>query len=227
MRLHFFLLFFFFFNDTATTEIYTLSLHDALPILVAAADDSHRAPRQQRHVAPGVEQRRGPRDFGEQRGKRRVAGQQHRRAQPVERVQDLEPDARRAPADRRRGRAGEARQRGDGAVRGVERRLCALERGDERGEPRGPDPRQLRQGQIGGYFVATPARSDCHRVSKSGGTPSPVTAAMPTTGAPASVRMVGSAECGARSRSSLVSTTTWGLAPRSGEYAAASRRSSS
>src|SRR5688572_30982124 len=31
---HFFLyFFFFFFNDTATTEIYTLSLHDALPIL--------------------------------------------------------------------------------------------------------------------------------------------------------------------------------------------------
>src|SRR2546430_7832123 len=30
--------FFFFFNDTATTEIYTLSLHDALPIY--------------RHVAP-------------------------------------------------------------------------------------------------------------------------------------------------------------------------------
>src|SRR5256884_9738918 len=29
--LHVFL-FFFFFNDTATTEIYTLSLHDALPI---------------------------------------------------------------------------------------------------------------------------------------------------------------------------------------------------
>src|SRR2546427_9241089 len=27
------LLCFFFFNDTATTEIYTLSLHDALPIL--------------------------------------------------------------------------------------------------------------------------------------------------------------------------------------------------
>src|SRR5687768_17691643 len=27
--------FFFFFNDTATTEIYTLSLHDALPILRA------------------------------------------------------------------------------------------------------------------------------------------------------------------------------------------------
>src|SRR5207302_10559322 len=39
LLLHFFLIFsilfiffFFFFNDTATTEIYTLSLHDALPI---------------------------------------------------------------------------------------------------------------------------------------------------------------------------------------------------
>src|SRR5690242_21092946 len=32
MLLFFFLIIFFFFNDTATTEIYTLSLHDALPI---------------------------------------------------------------------------------------------------------------------------------------------------------------------------------------------------
>src|SRR5215217_9504269 len=31
------LFFFFFFNDTATTEIYTLSLHDALPICRPAA----------------------------------------------------------------------------------------------------------------------------------------------------------------------------------------------
>src|SRR5256885_11771466 len=31
------LLFFFFFNDTATTEIYTLSLHDALPIFQRVA----------------------------------------------------------------------------------------------------------------------------------------------------------------------------------------------
>src|SRR6266702_6011443 len=30
--MYFFLFYFFFFNDTATTEIYTLSLHDALPI---------------------------------------------------------------------------------------------------------------------------------------------------------------------------------------------------
>src|SRR2546429_1437598 len=31
--------FFFFFNDTATTEIYTLSLHDALPIYCAHRGD--------------------------------------------------------------------------------------------------------------------------------------------------------------------------------------------
>src|SRR5476649_3057952 len=35
----FFSCFFFFFNDTATTEIYTLSLHDALPI----SPSGHRA----------------------------------------------------------------------------------------------------------------------------------------------------------------------------------------
>src|SRR5229473_6039066 len=32
-----YILFFFFFNDTATTEIYTLSLHDALPIRSAVS----------------------------------------------------------------------------------------------------------------------------------------------------------------------------------------------
>src|SRR3712207_8008757 len=34
--------FFFFFNDTATTEIYTLSLHDALPIFQACQSLSLR-----------------------------------------------------------------------------------------------------------------------------------------------------------------------------------------
>src|SRR5258708_39523626 len=32
---------FFFFNDTATTEIYTLSLHDALPICLEAGHDTY------------------------------------------------------------------------------------------------------------------------------------------------------------------------------------------
>src|SRR5258708_39736593 len=39
--------FFFFFNDTATTEIYTLSLHDALPISTVAA----ARPRGEKSVA--------------------------------------------------------------------------------------------------------------------------------------------------------------------------------
>src|SRR2546425_12001016 len=43
--------YFFFFNDTATTEIYTLSLHDALPILHQAAE--HRPGEHgQQHALP-------------------------------------------------------------------------------------------------------------------------------------------------------------------------------
>src|SRR2546425_13081559 len=38
-----FFFFFFFFNDTATTEIYTLSLHDALPILLGRSGKSRRS----------------------------------------------------------------------------------------------------------------------------------------------------------------------------------------
>ena len=49
----FFLFFvFFFFNDTATTEIYTLSLHDALPIFddVVGGDGADRDRRARRTV---------------------------------------------------------------------------------------------------------------------------------------------------------------------------------
>src|SRR2546427_4996558 len=53
------LLIFFFFNDTATTEIYTLSLHDALPICAASGrrgqypdnGGTNRVPRSERHSA--------------------------------------------------------------------------------------------------------------------------------------------------------------------------------
>src|SRR6266487_3188565 len=38
-----YLVHFFFFNDTATTEIYTLSLHDALPIYLGQPDRQHPA----------------------------------------------------------------------------------------------------------------------------------------------------------------------------------------
>src|SRR3712207_7169590 len=59
-------LFCFFFNDTATTEIYTLSLHDALPICLQGrrAEDQGApgsdvgAPR--RPVRPPLVPRRGP-----------------------------------------------------------------------------------------------------------------------------------------------------------------------
>src|SRR5690349_24186331 len=41
---------FFFFNDTATTEIYTLSLHDALPICAGGAElGRHRCRQRRRH----------------------------------------------------------------------------------------------------------------------------------------------------------------------------------
>src|SRR6185436_21111596 len=43
-KILFLLLFFFFFNDTATTEIYTLSLHDALPISRVDLPGSHTLP---------------------------------------------------------------------------------------------------------------------------------------------------------------------------------------
>src|SRR2546426_10641644 len=58
---------FFFFNDTATTEIYTLSLHDALPILNAEGDrerdgeyGSRQSPRQRQQCFDGATQRHAP-----------------------------------------------------------------------------------------------------------------------------------------------------------------------
>src|SRR5438093_5996135 len=53
IQLHF--IYFFFFNDTATTEIYTLSLHDALPISHAIRRDGRT------HGAGPDHRRRGPR----------------------------------------------------------------------------------------------------------------------------------------------------------------------
>src|SRR2546422_8073260 len=45
--------FFFFFNDTATTEIYTLSLHDALPILSARGRPDAWSPGSSPRAVPG------------------------------------------------------------------------------------------------------------------------------------------------------------------------------
>src|SRR6266540_7563260 len=49
--------FFFFFNDTATTEIYTLSLHDALPIWPPTAGKTPRS------WLPALPRRRDRRSF--------------------------------------------------------------------------------------------------------------------------------------------------------------------
>src|SRR3712207_8421314 len=43
----------FFFNDTATTEIYTLSLHDALPICRPGPDRPWRSAAARAPVGPG------------------------------------------------------------------------------------------------------------------------------------------------------------------------------
>src|SRR5687768_18458827 len=49
----FFTTFFFFFNDTATSEIYTLSLHDALPICFSPANSGRpRFLRCRPHLEP-------------------------------------------------------------------------------------------------------------------------------------------------------------------------------
>src|SRR3712207_8408454 len=58
---------FFFFNDTATTEIYTLSLHDALPISRQGEGRRGGTPRQREGVGEGREGR------GKGRGTRRLS----------------------------------------------------------------------------------------------------------------------------------------------------------
>src|SRR3712207_9380836 len=51
---------FFFFNDTATTEIYTLSLHDALPILGTTLDFPEQVQFLGVHLLSRIEVARDP-----------------------------------------------------------------------------------------------------------------------------------------------------------------------
>src|SRR5256885_9588800 len=53
---------FFFFNDTATTEIYTLSLHDALPISDQADAHDHQLPDSRHQSSNLVIKRESGRD---------------------------------------------------------------------------------------------------------------------------------------------------------------------
>src|SRR5947208_12669105 len=72
---------FFFFNDTATTEIYTLSLHDALPIsgqrlrrrldaAIVERGRSRRAPRRFHDSNHATPHRRGRRPVGDRKSTR-------------------------------------------------------------------------------------------------------------------------------------------------------------
>src|SRR3712207_7127106 len=69
MTLLSFIVYFFFFNDTATTEIYTLSLHDALPIYAGGSGRPRR--RRERRRRRGRGGGRAGRDRALLRGHRR------------------------------------------------------------------------------------------------------------------------------------------------------------
>src|SRR5437899_7351084 len=74
----FFVFFFFFFHDTATTEIYTLSLHDALPISLG--------PR----VGCGKTSCAGGRAVPGSRGRPRTAGRRLSRTRSEEHTSELQ-----------------------------------------------------------------------------------------------------------------------------------------
>src|SRR3712207_6005546 len=103
---------FFFFNDTATTEIYTLSLHDALPIWLPPPTATSGRP-----ARPGTD-----------RGPPGPAGRAQPAARPAERAVAAPvrgAAARRADADRRRGspsRTGHRRPGPPGSPRPTPRR---------------------------------------------------------------------------------------------------------
>src|SRR2546426_4373118 len=67
------LFFIFFFNDTATTEIYTLSLHDALPICLPGGGERECHPHGHDH-----RQQHGPSEPGLDRVLARRVAAQHR-----------------------------------------------------------------------------------------------------------------------------------------------------
>src|SRR3712207_6942602 len=83
--------FVFFFNDTATTEIYTLSLHDALPISRAARrGDRQRARRPDAQpVHRPARRRRRVRDVA-RRARLGARGRQRRAARSEEHTSELQ-----------------------------------------------------------------------------------------------------------------------------------------
>src|SRR2546425_3925952 len=87
-------LFFFFFNDTATTEIYTLSLHDALPIFPREPRRGlvrgGREPVRVEHRKRASRRPRGQRREGRARGRAlRMARVLHRSEEHTSELQSL------------------------------------------------------------------------------------------------------------------------------------------
>src|SRR5256885_15119532 len=74
---------FFFFNDTATTEIYTLSLHDALPISPPSCPHAHDARRAARRSGR-------PREHRSARARRRAAESSGRSPRSEEHTSELQ-----------------------------------------------------------------------------------------------------------------------------------------
>src|SRR3712207_9475812 len=81
--------FYIFFNDTATTEIYTLSLHDALPIFGRPQPGAAPA---QRHAGGQHARQRRPRRRGRQDlpGRRRRGGRRVLRLRSEEHTSELQ-----------------------------------------------------------------------------------------------------------------------------------------
>src|SRR6266536_366389 len=112
----------FFFNDTATTEIYTLSLHHALPILLGALPVGRVSRR-------GAE-RQGVGGGGERAGLRHAGGQ---------RLPPIEVTDRAGLGEGDQPRIGERRTRRDGRPRGATgRRGCTQRQVDVFGGPGRP-----------------------------------------------------------------------------------------
>src|SRR2546427_2844869 len=91
--MHFLYLFFFFFNDTATTEIYTLSLHDALPIYGGARPDRAQPPGTGRGPAVSL------RDLLRHRRPAAGGARLHGAPRARSRLQPADRDAGRAPGE--------------------------------------------------------------------------------------------------------------------------------
>src|SRR3712207_8620202 len=70
--------YFFFFNDTATTEIYTLSLHDALPISAEEGDQEQEREVDTNENAADAEDGDGPAHKMSLPVNRHLPRQQHR-----------------------------------------------------------------------------------------------------------------------------------------------------